>query len=200
MKMSRVRVTVLLILLALLVSACQTSSTYISGGSGLEFGTENFSMNVNYLTEPELNRRFSGKYNPFIAPQLMLTPKDFLVFEFDVIRSETAYQVLLSRARIEFGGSVDEPDTSFQFRSFWNGVSWVEDMRSVDKRRFFNLIDTYVEGDDFNTGNKTIGFMVFRGSFPEYGEATLTIPVRDTATDERYNLSQTWEFSAAYYE
>lgn len=186
--------------IALLVSGCETSETYTTGGSGLQFSTPEMDMSVNYLTEPELDRRVSSKYNPFIPPQLLFTPKDFLIFEFDVTRSETPHDVLLSRTTLEFGGTVDEPDNAFQFRSFWNGVSWVEDMRSVEKRRFFDLIDSYVVGDDFNTDNKTLGYIVFRGSFPDYGEATLNIPVVNRTTGERYNLSQTWEFSAAYYQ
>lgn len=184
----------------LVLSGCQTSDTYITGGTGLQFSTPEMEMSVNYLTEPELDRRFSGKYNPFIPPGLMITPQDFIIFEFDVTRSETPHEVLLSRASLEYGGRVDEPDNKFQFRSFWNGVSWVEDMRGVEKRKFFSLIDSYVVGDDFSTSQKTLGFIVFRGSFPDYGEATLNIPVANTTTGERYNLSESWEFSAAYYE
>lgn len=198
--MSQAVTSVLVLAASLFLMGCQTSDTYMTGGSGLAFATDEMTMQVSYVTEPELNRRFSGKYNPFIPPGLMITPQDFIIFEFDVTRAETPHTVLLSRASLEYGGRVDEPDNAFQFRSFWNGVSWVEDMRGVDRRRFFSLIDSYVVGNDFSTSNKTIGLIVFRGSFPDYGEATLRIPIQNETTGERYNLSQTIEFTAAYYE
>ncbi|UCB46940.1 MAG: hypothetical protein JSV25_05855 [Spirochaetota bacterium] len=141
------------------------------------------SIKLRYVPEKELREKFGRQSNPFLSQGSVLGMNQTIVFELEAITEKNfrgPFMIELSRIELQFGNVNTDPTNQFQLISFWDFRFQKEhvyqgwSMGKVRRRTKKNLLPNEFV---INRDKVVKGYLLFRGSFPRYGDAAIYIPV-----------------------
>lgn len=162
------------------LAACATvEPLQVQGDAVQRYEGENVDMRVEFLDDPFLKARFGERANPFVAPP-GITNERFLVFELEV-RPLSAVRLDLSDAELRFEPALAGAQNRFQFNQHWQLLDADSRLSAMELRRRETTINAEIFANQtaLSGGDAETGLLVFRGRFPRYGTAVITVPVRE---------------------
>jgi hypothetical protein len=136
-------------------------------------------IRMKFTNEEELEERFGTKNNPFISPPSALGLNRIMVF--DVQLASTMHIVVqLKRVELQFGGKNKPPINRFHLSQFWeNRIRESESLRGWNSSKTKKVVNQNVLPNELTVtpGPASEGLLVFMGRFPNYGTATVYLPV-----------------------
>ena len=174
-----------LIIMMLLTLGCATDRVLIgTQKSKTKFiSDDKISIGLKYLPKTELINSFGNRNNPFISPVSFLESNKLMVFKLSIVNKDYSELVMyLKKLEIQFGKVNANPYNRFQLANFWESrlkrqpeyEKWnMSVIKSVINK---NVFDNKVV---INKRESSEGLIVFKGPFPDYGEAVIYIPIFD---------------------
>jgi hypothetical protein len=135
------------------------------------------------VPEKELKDTFGRQSNPFLSQGSVLGMHQTIVFELEATPKNNfrgPFMIELSRIELQFGNINTDPTNQFQLISFWDFRLQKENvyhgwsMGKVRTRIKKNLLPNKFT---INKDKGVKGYLLFKGAFPRYGDATIYIPV-----------------------
>ena len=184
-------------LFGLFLAGCETTPTHMVQGEPFQWHYgEAFDMRLRFLDEDLLRERYGRRENTFIAPA-GLGGERFLPFELDIFTDvDEAAVIRLSEIELAFGGRTYTPQNRFHFGNFWSrrddsqGTSG-RNARLRQREIREVLLDNEVTVREVSSHQ---GMVLFKGRFPRYGTARITVPVRDRGGRELERAVFEFEF------
>ena len=136
-------------------------------------------IRMKYTNEEELEKRFGTVNNPFISPPSAIGLNRIMVF--DVQLASTMHIVVqLKRVELQLGGKNKNPMNRFHLSQFWeNRIKDSENHRGWNSSKTRKVINNTVLPNELTVvpDSASDGLIVFRGKFPNYGTATVYVPI-----------------------
>ena len=153
--------------------------------------TEDYAIRLEFMDEAYLKALHDNRNNTFIAPDRLLNER-FIVFDLEVESKSDTYFAIENRSiELAYEGRVVSPQNRFHFGLFWDNQDEQLGSSTVQARRRQTLINETLPPNklEIEGGSTDGGYLVFRGRFPQYGTAVITLRMRDlsgrpTATHE----------------
>jgi len=153
-------------------------------------------ITMKYTNEEELEERFGTMNNPFISPPSAMGLNRIMVF--DVQLASTMHIVVqLKRVELQFGGKNKNPMNRFHLSQFWeNKIRESESHRGWNSSKTKKVVNQNVLPNELTVtpGPASDGFLVFMGRFPNYGTATVYLPVFSEDGKTIHNFTFHFEF------
>lgn len=188
-------ITTVAVTAALLVGGCVTPNRTTNGI--IVDADDNITITVNYLSRKDLDDRYSERYLPFVAPPMLLTPTEFLVFDLMIETTEAGAIIDTSEIELDFGDKTRVAMTPVQLERFWETNHAYESITGANRVRFLRLINREMITRPPSEKNGVAGgITVFSGrSFPAEGVARIYVPVTSLATGRttRHRVMFTFE-------
>lgn len=134
---------------------------------------------VEYLPPSMLIDEYGrGPTNPFVAPQAMILPLEFVVFRVTVTDMEPGIVISTEETELRFGGSSEFASPQNTIIRFWQTQDSNAELKAHQKSQRDNLVRTQLLGADIRSGDEPVsGLLVFMGRFPDYGDLQLRLPI-----------------------
>lgn len=164
-------------------AGCTTVPVRTSGGIVVESDDE-IAITARYYSADELRDRFAQRDNPFIAPLMLFTPAEFLVFEMTIETTNPTEIIDSGEIELSFGGEQYTAQTPRQLLRFWQGTAIYNDLTGLRLRRFEQLINReLLTRPPAEKNGVAAGIVLFRTrSFPAEGRVSISVPVTSLAT------------------
>ena len=179
-------------ILVAVVSGCTTLGDTRQQIEPAELSNEAIVISARYLPRSERWERWGREPNPFIAPRLILTPTELVVFDVFLENLRDGYAIALDQISLEFGGESSALQYPSSLRIFWSTHEVEDQLTGYDERQFFEAIDRdmVTRGEQNGLRESALGLMVFRGRFPEEGIARIVVPTinLEDGSRERHSL------------
>ena len=166
-----------------MLAGCVTTPQRSSEGIVVET-TDEVTITVRYSSPAELRQRYTERNNPFIAPFMLFTPVELLVFDIQVETTDPTAIIDSSKIELLFGGKRYVTLTPRALLRFWNGTSVYDELSGTRKTRFERLIhrELIARPPSEKTGN-AVGLAIFRSKrFPDGGRLSITVPTTSLTT------------------
>ncbi len=162
----------------IMLSGCVTAPVRSSGGAVVEVNDE-VTITARYLSRNEIEARYTERVIPFVAPWMLFTPAEFMVFELNVETTEPGAIIDTSEIELSFGDRSYMASTPSELRRFWQGTAIYDDITGFSRERFNRLINReLVTRSPLEKSGVAFGLAVFRGRrFPAEGRARITLPI-----------------------
>ena len=143
--------------------------------------TDAFALTLTFLGEAELMSRYGARDNVFIAPQGLLMPERFIPFDVTLTSSERPLVLALNQVEISYGGRTSNPTNQFHFGLYWEQRDQEGGVSGSDVNARQRLIRQTVAPHRIRVagGSSESSMLLFRGNFPQFGTAVITIAVLD---------------------
>ena len=178
-------------------SACETTPTHMVQGEPHQwYYGETFDIRLRFLDENLLRERYGRRDNTFIAPA-GLGGERFLPFDLDIFTdADQAVSIRLSEIELAMGGRTYSPQNRFHFGLFWERQDRSAGTRGSDARLRQQeiqrvLLDNQITVREVSSHQAMV---LFKGRFPRYGPARITVPVRDREGRELERAEFEFEF------
>jgi|GEM_PF-3800864 len=192
-----IAVAIVTVLTVTVLAGCETTPTHMVQGEPYRwYYGEDFDMRLRFLDENLLRERYGRRNNTFIAPA-GLGRERFLPFDLDIFTDvEQAVTIRLSEIELAMGGRTYRPQNRFHFGNYWERRDRSDGTRgSLARQRQQEirrvLLDNQITVREVSSDQ---GMVLFRGSFPRYGTARITVPVRDRQGRELERAEFEFEF------
>ena len=179
----RLSSTTTLLALTAILAGCVTTPQRSSGGVVAEANDE-ITITVRYSSPTELRQRYTERNNPFIAPFMLFTPVELLVFDIQIETTDPTATIDSGEIELSFGGKRYVTLTPRALLRFWNGTSVYSELSGTRKTRFERLIhrELIARPPSEKTGN-AVGLAIFRSKrFPDEGRLSITVPTTSLTT------------------
>jgi hypothetical protein len=141
---------------------------------------EGLTLTARFLDDEVLRAKFGEKQNPFVSDYYSLQFRRFIVFDLS-IENEGSNPVLfrLDTLELQYGGSALHAYNEFRINRYWEFKEQKDKVRGSQRVRRERYVKENVLPDSVTipTGGKLRGYAVFTGSTPNYGTATLYVPI-----------------------
>ena len=175
--------TTTLLALTVVLVGCVTTPQRGSEGIVAETNDE-VTITVQYSSPTELRQRYTNRNNPFIAPFMLFTPVELLVFDIRIETTDPTATIDSSEIELSFGGKRYVNLTPRALLRFWNGTSVYGELSGTRKTRFERLIhrELIARPPSEKTGNAA-GLAIFRSKrFPDRGRLSIEVPTTSLTT------------------
>ncbi len=187
-------------IIVFILSGCSVKEFAVKGASLQSLEIEGLKVSLLFRNEEELVNSFSKRNNPFLAPPSALGLNRYLVFELSLNTDENLkapVAIQLTNMEIQFGGQNKSPVNRHQLSSIWEREIMKNDRyRGWDAGRVKNIIKRNIFPNKMvitaNSRNK--GLLLFKGNFPNYGQATIYVPVFKENGEMVRNFRFSFEF------
>ena len=175
--------SVALIILVFALAGCVTTPKRSSGGTVVETN-DDITITARYYDRAELNERYSERYVPFVAPPMLLTPTEFLVFDMRIETANAGSVIDTSEIRLDINDNTYWAMSPPSLLRFWEGTAMYEDITGFNRTRFEQRINReMITRPPSEKNGVALGLAVFRGRrFPAEGIVRISVPVTDIAT------------------
>ena len=131
-------------------------------------------VSARFLGEEMLEQRY-GRNNPFVAPPRLFTKFEFQVYELyiDGVVAIEQQPIALRDITFVFGGEVLYPLSASELTAIWRREVEVHGRDSVQSGYSSTIRKALLPN---SIGSSAVGLLVFKGSFPLEGHATLAVP------------------------
>ncbi|TVR05227.1 MAG: hypothetical protein EA403_03365 [Spirochaetaceae bacterium] len=172
---------VLLAATMLLSSCASTPALAVQNEPTQRVQTDAFALTLTFLDEAELMRRHGQRDNLFIAPQGLLMPERFIPFDVTLTSSGGPLILALNQIEISYGGRTANPTNQFHFGLYWEQRDQEGSVSGSDVNARQRLIRQTVAPNRIRVagGASESSMLLFRGNFPQFGTATITVVVLD---------------------
>lgn len=156
-------------------------------------------VTLNYLSEEQKRLKYGRENNPFLSPVSALRT-GLLVFEFRIKAQSTAqtetYRVILNTIELQFGKITTHPLNRFQLLNFWEPRLKQEEYRRWNSSILKKIIKENVLPNELviTSEKSQTGLLVFQGRFPDYGSATIYVPIYNSKNKEITRFIFIFEF------
>lgn len=200
------RLSCLFLLSTMVFLGCSTQKRFVRETGPIAITAEDLGMTLSlrYVSNDEIVKRFGKKNNPFLAPASLLSMNQFLLFELSIVTDQSVtspFTVQLADMEIQFGGINTSPTNRFLLTSLWNRElrPQMEDKKysgwTMGKIKSVVKKNIFPNEFQIKRGDRQRGLLLFKGSFPKYGEAVVYVPVvKDGIVAQ--NFSFTMEFGS----
>ena len=191
------RAAVFAVLSALILSGCATRPALIPqyGASQLVRG-ERFDLRLTFIEETQLIERYGRRDNLFIAPSGTLMNERFIPFDLEVTGRSETITIALNQIEISYGGRSVSPTNQFHFGLYWQNQDESGDQTGSDINARQRTIRQTLLGNQFRVAptETTRGMLLFRGNFPQFGTAVITVAILDQTNRPVERAQFTFEF------
>lgn len=185
----------------LLLSGCMTQRVALSvveADKPLKIErTEDLILTVRYLDDDTLKQKFGKKEtNPFLSDYYSLQFRRFLVFELSLENAGSVpVKFLLNRLELQYGGKAMNAYNAFRIIQYWEFKD-EEDVRGSQKAKRERFVKDNVLRDSVTipAPGELKGYAVFTGNTPNYGTATLYVPVFTPRGEVVHRFEVSFEF------
>ena len=172
-----------LLAIVAVVSSCTTTPERTSGGIVVE-ANDDITITVRHYSATELRDRYTSRNNPFIAPLMLFTPVELLVFDMTIETTDPSAIIDTSEIELLFAGERYLNLTPRSLLRFWEGTGVYNDLEGQRRVRFERLINReLVTRPPVEKNGAAAGLAVFRARrFPEEGRLSIEVPVTSLST------------------
>lgn len=159
--------------------------------------TENLILTVRFLDDDTLRQKFGKETNPYISDYYSVQFRRFMVFEFSIENTGSApIKFQLNRLEMQFGGTYTFPYNQFRINQYWGFKDEEGEIRAGQKARREKYVKEYVLPDSATipAPGRLRGYAVFTGDTPNYGTATLYVPIFTPAGKPLHRFEVSFEF------
>jgi hypothetical protein len=139
---------------------------------------EGLVFTARFLDDETLIVKFGDRANPFISDYTSLMFRRFIVFELSIKNTGSEPVMFqLNRLELQFAGKSLFAYNRFRINQYWEFEE--EDARGIEKAKRERLVNENVLPDSIKipSPGELKGYAVFTGNTPEYGTATLFVPL-----------------------
>ncbi len=175
-------IALILITAAVLLSSCASAPALaVQNEPTQRVQTDAFALALTFLDEAELMRRYGQRDNLFIAPQGLLMPERFIPFDVTLTSSGRPLILALNQIEISYGGRTSNPTNQFHFGLYWEQRDQEGGVSGSDGNARQRIIRQTVAPNRIRVagGSSESSMLLFRGNFPQFGTAVITIAVLD---------------------
>lgn len=159
--------------------------------------TEDLILTARYLDDNTLKQKFGREEtNPFLSDYYSVQFRRFLVFELSIENAGSApVKFLLNRLELQFGGTAMNAYNAFRINQYWEYKD-EEAVKAVYKARRERFVKENVLRDSVTipAPGELKGYAVFTGNTPNYGTATLYVPVFTPLGEVVHRFELSFEF------
>lgn len=185
--------------LALLVSSCLTQRMPLSvKDRPIKTETyEGFTATVRFLDEAILEAKFREEINPFLTDYNRMQLRRVIVFEVTVKNQGTeAVLFFMNRIELQYGGKALQPYNRFQLGQHWEFRDEDAGTKPIHKARREKIIKDLVLPNSLTipAPGEMRGYVVFVGNTPNYGPATVYVPLFESKEVVLHRFEFPFEF------
>ena len=185
-----------------LVSGCMTQHAPLSvAGADKPLKiekTEDLILTVRYMDDDTLKLKFGKKEaNPFLSDYYSLQFRRFLVFELSLENAGSVpVKFLLNRLELQYGGKAMNAYNAFRINQYWEFKDDEEEVKGSQKARRERFVKDNVLRDSVTipAPGELKGYAVFTGNTPNYGTATLYVPIFTPTGEVVHRFEVPFEF------
>lgn len=165
------------------IAGCATVPVRTSGGIVVESDDE-IAITARYYSAEELRDRFTRRDNPFVAPLMLFTPVEFLVFDMTIETADPRSIIDSGEIELSYDGEQYVAQTPRQLLRFWRGTAVYNDLSGLRLRRFEQLVNReLLTRPPAEKNGAATGLVIFRARrFPDEGRVSISVPVTSLAT------------------
>jgi homospermidine synthase len=166
--------------LIVLVSSCLTDRSPLHV-QDRPVKTQNYAevtATLRFVDEAILKAKYKDEVNPFLTDYNAVQLRRVIVFELTVEnQSPDALLFVMNRIELQYGGKALQPYNRFQLNQHWEFTD--EEAKAIYKSRREKIIEQMVLPNSYTlqAGGIMRGYVVFLGSTPNYGSATVYVPL-----------------------
>lgn len=168
---------VLISFLCVLLSGCLSERKYhMAENDAMQTDSaDGITVTCEFLDEGVMREKYGNTDNPFISPDMTVTPWYIFVFEV-TIKNETDKIVKYDAREVNFyfgeksSRPMSERDMNDKIKEYDNGGSKLKQQR-IARRTMYRNTERIMAGDNFKK------YIVFMNNFRQRGEAELEIPL-----------------------
>lgn len=180
---SVLRVAATMAVAVVVFAGCTTVPVRTSGGIVVESDDE-IAITARYYSAEELRDRFTQRDNPFIAPLMLFTPAEFLVFDMTIETADPRSIIDSAEIELSYDGEQYLAQTPRQLLRFWRGTAVYNDLSGLRLRRFEQLVNReLLTRPPAEKNGAAAGIVLFRTRrFPAEGRVSISVPVTSLTT------------------
>ena len=181
----------------LLLNSCAgTPALAVQNQAEQRFQGEHARLRLRFIDETELIERYGRRDNLFIAPPGLLSRERFIAFDFEVGARREPVLLALNQIEMSYGGRNARPVNQFHHGQYWQqrdeqqgigGAQALSRQRTI--RQVLPANQTRVAPRESESG-----MLLFRGSFPQFGAAVITVQLLDQNERPLERATFTFEF------
>lgn len=143
---------------------------------------EDLILTARFLDDETLEAKFGDpdKGNPFLSDYYTIQFRRFIVFELSIENAGTAPVMFeLNRLEMQFGGKAMFAYNEFRINQYWEFKEDKDNVKGIYKARRERFVKQNVlpASRTIPAPGELKGYAVFTGNTPEYGTATLYVPL-----------------------
>ena len=185
----------------LLVSGCMTQRGSLSVAEADKpikiIKTEDLILTVRYLDDDTLKQKFGKETNPFLSDYYSLQFRRFMVFELSIENTGSVpVKFLLNRLELQYGGKAMFAYNKFRINQYWEFKDDQDEVKGIHKARRERFVKDNVLPDSVTipAPGELKRYAVFTGNTPNYGTATLYVPVFTPMDEVVHRFEVPFEF------
>ncbi len=159
--------------------------------------SEDFILTVRFLDDETLEAKFGDRANPFLSDYTSVQFRRFMVFELSIENTGSdPVKFLLNRLELQFGGNALDAYNRFRIIQYWDFKEDEGEVKGIYKVRRERIVKENVlpEAVTIPSPGELKGYAVFAGNTPNYGVATLYVPVFTPMEELVHRFEVTFEF------
>ena len=158
---------------------------------------EGLTLTARFLDDEILRAKFGREHNPFVSDYQSLQFRRFMVFELS-IENEGSDPVLfqLDPLELQYGGKAMFAYNGFRINQYWGFKDDEINIRGSQQVRRARFVKENVLPDSMTipAPGELKGYAVFAGNTPNYGTATLYVPIFKPAGGPLHRFEVSFEF------
>ncbi|TVR32270.1 MAG: hypothetical protein EA404_08345 [Spirochaetaceae bacterium] len=181
--------------LVLFLSACAgTPALALQNEPVQQYRGDYADVQLRFLAEDELIAHYGRRNNLFIAPAGLLSRERFIAFELQISSRAEPVVLALNQIEMSYGGRSARPVNRFQHGQYWQNRDQQQGISGAQAMTRQRTIRATVLANQTSVAPRQTdsGILLFRGAFPQFGSALITIQLLDA--DERPLERATFSF------
>ena len=146
-----------------------------------QYRGEHFDLTLRFIDEDELIDRYGRRDNLFIAPVGLISRDRFIPFELKITARREAVALPLNLIEMSYGGRSVTPMNQFHFGQYWQHRDEQSEISGAEAAARQRTIRRAILPNTTRVapGETESGMLLFRGNFPRYGTAEITVQIVD---------------------
>jgi len=195
-------IAIYLLIIIIMGSSCATQKNIPDKPAQAEITKvqEEIMVKLRYIPEKQKVLKYGKENNPFVSPVSALRTR-LLVFECVIDTSGMPegknYRIILNRIELQFGRISTNPLNRFHLYNFWEPRLKNQDEYKKWNRSVLRKIikeNVFPNELEIVPGEIKSGLIVFQGRFPNYGDATIYLPIFDKKNQQLTRFIFNFEF------
>lgn len=187
---------VVVVLVIGLVSCAGTPPLAVQNEVLQQYRGEHFDLTLRFIDEDELIDRYGRRDNLFIAPVGLISRDRFIPFELTITARREAVALPLNLIEMSYGGRAVAPMNQFHFGQYWQHRDEQTEVSGAEAAARQRTIRRTILSNTTRVapGETESGMLLFRGNFPRYGSAEITVQIVDQTERPIERAQFTYEF------